>query len=123
MSKRSKVFLFAMSFLGAMYLSNAQAQAASDYATGYVTRVTTTTDGILIALNSGNTIPTECTGTPYGWLIVEQQDTTMTSLVMGLLLQGTLGSYPMTLYATKGIDSTGFCRVTQVEPALPIGSL
>lgn len=84
--------------------------------TGHISSMTTVNNGvsgILILLDSG--LPTNCTGTPYGWLWIPD-GTTIDAYVLGLWLSGTESSVLVTVY-TSGLATNGFCEVTQIQPS------
>ena len=94
-------------------LSSLSANAQASYATGHITAVTSTTNGLMIMLDVA--VPTNCTGTPFGWLLIPETNKTMVTLVMGLYLRDGFNSDVVTVY-TGGIGSVGFCVIGQVQP-------
>lgn len=84
--------------------------AAEDYASGNLSNVSTLAEGIIVMVDSG--VPGNCAGTPYGWLLVRKEHSTMTAMVMAMWMTG---NKAVTIY-TKGMGSSGFCEVTQVDP-------
>jgi hypothetical protein len=102
--------IFGLLALSALTLSTAHAGATSE--SGHITRVSYTTTGVLIMLDAGP--PTNCSATPYGWMMIAPQYTAMISWVTGLWFQGTATAVQVTLYAT-GIDGTGYCQISQID--------
>jgi len=89
---------------------------AEAYQAGHITAMSTTNNGvsgILIRLDSG--LPTNCTGTPFGWLWIPNS-TTIGAYVLGLWLSGSESSVVVTVY-TSGLATNGFCEVTQIQPS------
>lgn len=44
--------------------------AADHYLSGTVTNITSVPNGLMIMLDTG--VPTNCTGTPYGWMLIPE---------------------------------------------------
>jgi hypothetical protein len=94
-------------------LSTRPAYAYENYQVGHITRVSYVTSGILIMID--NAVPTNCTGTPYGWLMISSSSTSMMAFVTGLWMRGDAAQVSVTIY-TGGIDSTtGYCQVGQID--------
>jgi hypothetical protein len=102
----------ASALLAAGMLMTSIAHAGATYQSGHITRVAYATNGVLIMLDAGP--PTNCSATPYGWMMMAPQYTAMISWVTGLWFQGTAASVQVTLYTT-GIDSTGYCQINQID--------
>ncbi|UTM57409.1 hypothetical protein L4174_000490 [Photobacterium sp. CCB-ST2H9] len=104
---------FLMGISAALLLSSANfATAASHYISGTITNITAIEGALLINVNNGN-IPDNCKGTPYNWLKIKQENTTMVSVV---LAQWASNKRSATVY-TSGIETAGgYCLVTQVDP-------
>jgi hypothetical protein len=86
--------------------------AADYYQYGRINNITTTTDGLMLTLDSG--LPTRCTGTPYGWMLVPQASRTMVATVLALWLSGTR---EVTVYVNEYVAGNGYCTINQVDPA------
>ena len=56
------------------------AYSADDYLFGENKNLTVTTSGIMIILDTG--LPTNCDGSPYGWMLVKQEYSAMTSVLL-----------------------------------------
>ncbi len=97
--------------LSAVILVSAQAQGAQNHLNGNISNFTATVGGLMIMLDAG--IPDNCAGTPYGWMMIKQEHTTLTSTVLALILAGKKKG---TVYTT-GIDASGHCIVSQFHPA------
>ncbi|WP_330961513.1 hypothetical protein [Photobacterium sp. 53610] len=88
------------------------ANAAGHYVSGKITNITAIEGALLIMMENGN-IPDHCKGTPYNWLKIKQENTTIVSVV---LAQWASNNRTATVY-TSGIETTGgYCVVTQVDP-------
>lgn len=108
-------------WMGVLIGSSMQpATAMTYYAVGHITTMTTnngtagTPDGILISLDSG--LPTNCTGTPSGWMWIPATSSVLTAYVLGLWLSGNAPSVTVTVYTT-GLSTDNFCQVTQIQPS------
>jgi hypothetical protein len=88
------------------------AHAGAGYQSGHISRVSYTTGGVLIMMDSGP--PTNCSATPFGWMMIAPQYTALIAWVTGLWFQGTAASVQVTLY-TAGIDGTGYCQISQID--------
>jgi hypothetical protein len=102
-------------FACALLCASASSFAAADHQHGRISSITFETDRILLMLDSG--LPTNCAGTPYGWMAVPGNHKTIQGSLLGLSLRGDVKQVAMTVYAA-GIDSTGFCQVTQIAPVI-----
>ena len=85
------------------------ALAAENWITGTIIDVTTTTEGLMIRLDNG--IPTDCTGTPLGWMLIREANKTMVATTL-MLWQS--GNRQVTVYI--GGFQGNFCYVNQVDP-------
>jgi hypothetical protein len=97
----------------ALLSGNANAQIASNYVTGQISNVTFIGDAALIMVDTG--LPTNCTGTSWGWMRVPPENKSMTAFVIGLWMRGDAASVQVSVY-TDGLAS-GYCRITQIDPA------
>jgi hypothetical protein len=99
----------------AMGLASApSAHAADTYNNGYISNITFSGDEVLVMLSTG--VPTNCTGTPYGWMRIPPEYKSMTAFVIGLWMRGDMSSTNLTLY-TGGLGGNGYCVITQIDPA------
>lgn len=111
--------IFASTML-CLLASAAPAFSYQYYEVGHINAfdVTTATagspDGVLIALDSG--LPTNCSGTPFGWMWIPAGSSVITAYVMGLWLSGNASNVSVTVY-TSGLSTDGFCQVTQIQPS------
>lgn len=85
--------------------------AADWYQSGRITNVTFT-DSVLIMLDTG--VPTNCTGTPWGWMKIPAENKAMIAFVTGLWLRGDSASVTVVVYTTGLSD--GWCIVNQIDP-------
>lgn len=96
-------FLFSTSF----------SMAAENYVSGKITNITAIEGALLVNVENGM-IPDNCAGTPYNWMKIKQENTTMVSVV---LAQWAANNRVATVY-TSGIETGGkYCLVIQVDPA------
>ena len=58
--------------------------------------------------------PTNCSATPYGWMMIAPQYTPMIAFVTGLWFRGDAAAKQLAVY-TSGIDSTGYCQISQID--------
>jgi hypothetical protein len=84
----------------------------ADSQTGHITRVSYTTAGVLIMLDTGP--PASCSATPYGWMMIAAPYTAMISFVSGLWFRGDAAAKQLAVY-TSGIDGTGYCQISQID--------
>lgn len=88
------------------------ARAYANYQSGHISRVSFVSTGVLIWLDTGT--PTNCTNTPYGWMMISSSSTPMVAFVTGLWMRGDASQVTVTVY-TGGIDSTGYCQIGQID--------
>ena len=86
--------------------------AADTYQTGHITRVSYVADHILIMIDTA--LPTNCAGTPFGWMMIAAANKPMAAFVTGLWMRGDAADKQFTFY-TAPIDSSGFCQVYQLD--------
>jgi hypothetical protein len=98
--------------LAASMVACSSAQAADTYQSGHITRVSYTTAGVLIMLDTGP--PTNCSATPYGWMMIATPYAAIISFVSGLWFRGDAAANQLVIY-TSGIDSSGYCQITQID--------
>lgn len=110
--RSSNFLLTALLVLGSAVLSAGPGYAATGNQTGHITRVSYVTTGILIMID--NPLPTNCTGTPFGWMQIGSSSNAMLAFVTGLWMRGDSSQITLTIY-TSGIDATGFCQVSQID--------
>lgn len=95
-------------FLLALLALCPSVHADATFQNGRIDAVTYAGDEIYIRLDGGN--PTNCTGSPFGWMRIPSTSKAMIALVTGLYLRGDLASVNVTVY-TSGLDSSGYCTV------------
>jgi hypothetical protein len=86
--------------------------AASHYSHGSISNLTVTTDGIMIMVTGG--LPDNCSGTPYGWMLIDQKNTALTSVVLAAWVKGETSG---TFYTTSATATSNYCTVNQFDPA------
>lgn len=87
------------------------ARAAETWLQGTLSEVTTVPEGLLIRLDNGQ--PTQCAGTPFGWMLIPEANKTMLAMTMMLWMSG---KRSMVIY-TRAYTGDGYCTITQVDPA------
>lgn len=85
--------------------------AGSGHQFGKISNLTAVTGGIMIMLDSG--LPDNCAGSPYGWMLIKQSNTAITSVVLATWLTGKKQG---TVYSSGRENGTGYCLVTQFDP-------
>lgn len=79
---------------------------------GKISNLTAVKPGILVMLNNG--MPDNCAGSPYGWMLIKQENTAITAVVLSAWA---LGKTQGTIYTTGRENGTGYCLVSQFDPA------
>ena len=93
-------------------LLSLNAVAATSHQAGDISNLTASTDGIMIKINNG--LPDNCDGTPYGWMLVKQEHTALTSVVLAAWVSGNKAG---TVYTSGRENGTGYCLITQFDPS------
>ena len=88
------------------------ASAADSYLSGRISNVTFAGDTVLIMLDTG--VPTNCTGTSYGWMMIPPAYKSMASFVIGLWMRGDIASVQLTIYTDQ--RTSGYCQINQIDP-------
>ena len=89
----------------------AQATAYANYVHGTVTDITSSSVGLYMKVNT-NEVPTNCTGTPYDWIVITADKQTMISVALSMYLANHRDA---NIY-TSGIGTSGYCEVNQYDP-------
>jgi hypothetical protein len=100
-------------FLGLLFVATTGqsfGQAGPNYVFGQITNYTSIEGGLLLIVDNG--VPNNCSGTPYGWMIIPDTDKAMLAMAFMRISQENMG---VALYS-NGSYSLGFCRVTQYDP-------
>ncbi|MDE1463408.1 hypothetical protein [Spartinivicinus poritis] len=58
-------------------------------------------------------MPTNCEGTPYGWMLIEQKKTTIISMVLAAWASQNKSG---TIYTSGRLGDSGYYLVTQFDP-------
>jgi len=87
-------------------------QSAEYYQTGKIKNLTAVTQGIMINMDTGQ--PDNCEGTPYGWLLIKQEHTAISSVVLASWASGNKSG---TVYTSGRENGSGYCIVNQFDPA------
>lgn len=95
--------------LGSLLMPPA-AGAADTYQTGTINNITSTPSGLMLMLDNGP--PTNCNGTPYGWMLIPEANKTMIATALMLWATGQRG---VAVY-TNAYTGNGFCTITQFDP-------
>lgn len=106
--------------LSSLALASTPTFAASNYVVGTINNISFETgsaagpDGVLVSLSAG--LPSNCTGSPFGWMYVPASSSVVVAYVTGLWLTGSASATTLTVY-TNGIGTDGFCEITQIQPS------
>lgn len=92
-------------------LASTLANAADGYLSGTMVDITSVSNGLMVRLDTG--VPTNCTGTPYGWLTILETNKTMVALA---LLAWHSGNRVVTVY-TNPTPPGSWCTINQFDPA------
>jgi hypothetical protein len=104
-----KIFIFSVLVL-VVTTGQSFGQAGPNYVVGNITNYTSIEGGLLLIVDNG--VPNNCSGTPYGWMIIPDTDKAMLAMAFMKINQENMG---VVLYS-NGSYSLGFCRVTQYDP-------
>ncbi len=86
--------------------------SAESYLSGTISNITAVGGALLIMLDS--VLPTNCSGSPYNWMMIKKEETVMISVV---LMMWSTGNKNVTIYASgREHNGTGYCIVNQVDP-------
>lgn len=85
--------------------------AGPNWVAGNITSYTSTTDGLMLMIDNG--VPTNWTGTPYGWMLIPEANKTMIAMALAAL---TTGNKNVVIYTAGFPGPTGFCVVNQFQP-------
>ncbi|WP_420785331.1 hypothetical protein [Vibrio parahaemolyticus] len=88
------------------------AASRPNYLSGKIKNLTAIQDGILIMLDTG--VPENCEGTPYGWMLIKQEYTAMSSVVLAVWAANKKSG---TVYTSGRHNGVGYCIVNQFDPA------
>lgn len=98
-------------FILVMLVSVQSTTAAEYYQSGEIINITATTNGLMVMMDTG--LPSNCEGTPYGWMLIEQKNTTMISVVLAAWASQAKSG---TIYTVGRPDGSGYCLVNQFDP-------
>lgn len=76
---------------------------------GKLTNITTVRGAMLVMLDTG--VPENCQGTPYGWMLIREQDKVMVNIVMAMWASDRRDA---TIYTVGMVG--GWCEIEQVDP-------
>ena len=102
---------FVANAMGAFFFSlAAYSSAASHYISGSISNLTVTTEGIMVMVTGG--LPDNCIGTPWGWMLIKQENAALTSVVLASWVSGNTNG---TFY-TSASESGHYCTINQFDP-------
>jgi hypothetical protein len=104
-----RVACLAVAVLAAV-VPGSPAQAAETYLAGTISNITTGPTGMRIMLDTG--LPTNCTGTPYGWMLIRQEDKAMVAAALAMWFSGQRN---VVVY-TSAYTGNGYCTINQLDP-------
>ena len=107
-----KVILPIVTVLGALLASSARAQTGPTYVSGHISNVTYAGDWVMIMVDAG--LPSNCTGTGWGWMKIPAESKPMSAFVTGLWMRGDAAQIVVTVYTDGLVD--GYCRISQIDP-------
>jgi len=81
------------------------------YQSGKIKNITATTGGLMLMMDSG--LPSNCEGTPFGWMLVEQKNTALISLILAVWAADKAAG---TVYTSGRVNGSGYCLVNQFDP-------
>lgn len=105
MIARLKILMFFVMLIGSK-----SSFSAVDNIQGNIINVTGITSGLMLKLDSG--IPTNCTGTPYGWMLIRAENKPMIALVLTMYAYGKRAA----VVYTNPVVAGGFCEINQFDP-------
>jgi hypothetical protein len=89
--------------------------AVAQNTTGHITAIDATVNGLMVMTDGP--LPSNCTGTPFNWLLIPAANSPMVALAMGVYLSNGLNGAAEVSFYTTGIGTGGFCIISQVQPA------
>ncbi|MFM8899895.1 MAG: hypothetical protein ACKOF9_08100, partial [Burkholderiales bacterium] len=105
----SRIQVKGFAILG-LVTASMSSNAADSSLLGNLIDTTSTPAGLLVRLDAG--IPTNCTGTPYGWMLIKAENKTMIAVVLTMFAMGKKGA---TVYTNPKLPGE-FCEITQYDP-------
>ncbi|MDX1304561.1 hypothetical protein [Photobacterium sp.] len=96
----------------AVALMSYSVSAAPNYQSGSIENLTAVESGVMIMMDKG--LPDNCEGSPYGWMLIKQEHTAITSVVLAAWASGKKSG---TVYTSGRESGNGFCLVNQFDPA------
>ncbi|MCL6270744.1 hypothetical protein M3P05_12500 [Sansalvadorimonas sp. 2012CJ34-2] len=101
-------FLINITFL----FASSSSFAAEEYVSGNISNLTAIESGIMIMMDKG--MPDNCKGSPYGWMLIENENSFLGATVLSIWLKGKRSG---TIYTSGRPGGKGFCIVNQFDPA------
>jgi hypothetical protein len=84
--------------------------AADTHVSGTISNISGRTDGLLIMIDPDRKVPDNCTGTPYNWMLIPEDEKTMISVALTVWTMGR----GATVYTNT--RTSGYCIVNQIDP-------
>jgi hypothetical protein len=110
--RAARCSVFTLALTASMALFPVVGVAGDSYQGGTMSNITSTPDGLMIMLDSG--VPTNCNGTPYGYMLIPQANKTM---IATALLTWVSGNRQVTVYTSWATPGNGYCTINQFDPA------
>lgn len=101
-------------FLMSAFILLGTQNARADYLAGHIIDQTFISDGVLIRLDTGT--PAVCTGTPYGWMLVKNQNSAMIIAVSIIWSEKRDQTNDRQVQVYSDGISGGFCLLNQIDP-------
>lgn len=105
-----KKYIFMATFLSVIAIS-ASAHAGDNFISGNITQFTSIKNGMLLMIDNG--LPTNCQGSPFGWMEISENNKTILAMALTAV---TLGQKNVTVYTEGVTGSDGFCVINQIQP-------
>ena len=87
--------------------------AADAYLGGHINDVTFAGSDVMVRLDTG--VPDNCTGTPFGWMLIPNSAKPMQAFVIGLWMRGDAAQTYAVVYTTA-VSVGGYCIINQLDP-------
>lgn len=97
-----------------MALASTSAAAYDTYQDGRISNITVAGNTVMIMLDTG--MPTNCAGSPFGWMQIPENNKAMQSLVLGLWMRGDAAQTYVVVYTDARVGG-GYCQINQIDPA------
>lgn len=105
-----KQFRMVLAVVATLLCVSANAEVFPTYASGNISNTSSVKGGLIVMLDVG--VPTNCTGSPYGWMLIPEANKAMMATALTMWITGKRAA---TVY-TDGYTGNGFCVVNQIDP-------